>query len=89
VPQQGKYEKFDGTLKQVEQFTVQTGMPVPVQQPEARAANQQAMPSHVEAGPSELEVQLPVSGTLFRFEKILVVKDQQWFSYAYRNLTKK
>ena len=35
---------------------------------------------------SDIEVQLPLSGKVFRMEKILVIKDKQWFSYGYRNL---
>jgi len=88
VPQQGKYWDFDGTLKQVEQFTVQGAVPVRANLTAAAAVNQSAMVRRVEAGASELEVQLPVSGKLYQFEKILVVKDQQWLSYKYKNLTK-
>jgi hypothetical protein len=76
-------------MRLVENFTVPAAMPVHAKPALAAAVNRQAsVPQHVELAPAELEVQLPVSGKLYKFEKILVVKDQQWFSYRYKNLTK-
>lgn len=88
APQQGKYWEFDGTMKQVEQFTVQAPASGLVKPVDMRGLNQQCAVRYADAGPSELDVQLPVSGKLFQFEKMLVVRDQQWFSYRYKNLTK-
>jgi len=92
APEQGKYMDFEGTMRKVEQFTAMGSAPVVLaKMPVNAMVNQQAVIHRVEPGagaPSDIEVQLPVSGKPFLLEKILVVKDQQWFSYGYKNLVK-
>lgn len=91
VPEEGKYRDFDGTMRQVEAFK-SIGGAVPVARPnEAAQELQQQFVSQnsarIEAaGGSSVEVSLPISGTVFRLEKILVVDDQQWFSYEFSGL---
>lgn len=88
VPDEGKYYDFEGTLHKVKAFSVQHyGANVnnaAVANIRQVAQNQKITPGH--GGRSDIEVQLPLSGKVFRMEKILVIKDKQWFSYTYKNL---
>lgn len=90
VPEQGKYDNFAGTMKRVDQFAVEnvpSFQPVPRHVAVNAAVQLQVLekPSAPEGG--DVEIQFPVTGKSFLLEKILVVKDQQWFSYDFRKLT--
>ena len=88
VPDAGRYDDFEGTLHSVKQFSVAQHA-VALNNNAAANLRQVAQIQKVvpgQAGRSDLEVQLPLSGKVFRMEKILVIKDKQWFSYSYRNI---
>jgi hypothetical protein len=90
LPGEGKYRDFEGTLREVDRFTDVGGRVVRINNAANVQALQQAyvqkvaVPAVPGAGP--MDVHLPVSGKPRLLEKILVVKDPQWFSYAFRNL---
>lgn len=89
VPTEGKYRNFAGTLRQVESFTALGERPAHVNNsaPEdAQALQQIYVKKTPMAGNTPIEVQLPISGKIFRFEKILVLKDQEWLSYTFSGL---
>ena len=93
VPEQGRYEEFEGTLRQVDQFrrigggpalqhaNAAAGLQVMVQQD-----YQQQAEMVTQGGGQAVDVQLPVTGKVYRFEKILVLDGQPWFSYEFRRL---
>ena len=91
APSEGRYANFGGTLRRVDGFTsIKSGGTVHAAG-DRRAVNaiNQALanrktPSAATANP--VEVRLPVSGTVFHFEKILVLKDSQWVAYTYKGL---
>ena len=88
VPDAGRYDDFEGTLHSVKQLSVAQHA-VALNNNAAANLRQVAQIQKVvpgQAGRSDLEVQLPFSGKVFRMEKILVIKDKQWFSYSYRNI---
>ncbi|MCX7049274.1 MAG: hypothetical protein NTX50_27785 [Candidatus Sumerlaeota bacterium] len=91
VPKEGEYSGFAGSLRKVDAFT-QVGPAAPAVNAavEAQALQQQVVVQQAAkvsaAGASPIEVQLPVSGQVFHFEKILVIKDEQWFSYDFQKL---
>jgi hypothetical protein len=91
VPEQGRYREFDGTLRQVTEFTVVGGQAAPVGAGEAVQALQEAYVQKsaatvAAAGAQPIEVQLPITGKIIRLEKILVVQEPQWFSYTFSRL---
>jgi hypothetical protein len=93
VPEQGKYDNFKGTLRKVEQFNAPTrAMPLPAKLNNDAIKNIQqaaiAQNKPVAGNGSDIDIQLPVTGKVFFMEKVLVVKDQQWFSYDFWRLTK-
>jgi len=83
---------FAGPLRRVEAFSSISSAPTPPQ-PQLDAAAQagqmqQQMTQRLEedaraAGVTPIRVQLPVRGSLFRFEKILVFKEELWISFDY------
>lgn len=85
VPEEGRYDDFAGTLRQVEKFTPVAGDGATADRNAAAQALQQAC---VAAGPGAqpIEVQLPLSGKMYLFEKVLVLKDAQEFSYSFSRL---
>ncbi|MFC1497078.1 hypothetical protein ACFLS1_01210 [Verrucomicrobiota bacterium] len=90
VPEQGKYDDFEGTMHKVENFSaVRREVPVRVIN-NVNQMRQVAIRKPVPGGNgrTDIDVQIPLSGKSFLLEKILVIKDQQWFSYSYRNLDK-
>lgn len=95
VPAAGKYKSFEGTLREVKTFTVvgHAGGPVAAEASRQAEALQQAFQAKnaqavAASGARPIEVELPLSGQVFRLEKILVVKDKQWFSYVFSGLEK-
>ena len=88
LPTEGKYDRFDGTLRSVKQFTKVGGQAVTVNNMGNLQAIQKMLAQKVvpASGAGPMEVQLPVSGKPYLMEKILVVKDDQWLSYRFRNL---
>lgn len=84
VPNEGRYDDFDGSLRPVTAFTPIGGKAVAVDANAAQALQMTCTPPA--AGASPIEVQLPVSGKVYLFEKILAVKDAQWFSYSFSRL---
>jgi hypothetical protein len=90
LPKEGSYDDFSGSLRKVDHFTAMGGLPQPVVQNVAESvqAMQQAVvlnrPPESKGG--DMEVQLPLGGTVYLLEKILVVQDLPWFSYAYAKL---
>jgi hypothetical protein len=91
VPEQGRYSEFDGTLRGVKTFANVGGSAVPVPAADAAQVLQQAFvqkaAAHVRAaGADAIQVQLPLTGEVYRFEKVLVVSDPQWFSYQFKGL---
>nr|HPJ40161.1 hypothetical protein [Spirochaetota bacterium] len=92
VPDQGKYSSFEGTLRNVERFThidqAYDNMPVNASEQVLRQAVNIKIREHTGEQPGEyrLDINLPISGKSYQFEKILVVKDPQWLSYKYKNL---
>jgi hypothetical protein len=91
VPAEGRYDDFEGTLREVDQFSSPNYAIVnDVDVSNVAVANirqiaQQKM-QVPHGGRSDIEVQLPLGGKVYRLEKILVIKDQQWFSYNYSRL---
>lgn len=88
VPEQGKFDNFTGTMKKVEHFA-SIGQPVPariVSNVDVANAAQIACAAPAKPAGSDIDIQLPVTGRVFMLEKILVVKDQQWFTYEYWKL---
>lgn len=85
VPELGKYGKFEGTLRDVENFAKvhATGVDAAGQ---AQALQQQAKLQTKAAGATPVEVRLPIHGKVFKLEKILAVGQAQWFSYTYSNV---
>jgi len=86
VPTEGRYKNFAGTLKQVETFTALGERTVHAMNnpPDNTQAPQQMVVRRTPvAGNTPIEVQLPISGKVYRFEKILVLKDQEWISYTF------
>jgi len=86
VPTEGRYKNFAGTLKQVETFTALGERPMHAMNnaPEdTQAPQQMSVRKTSVAGNTPIEVQLPISGKVYRFEKILVLKDQEWISYTF------
>lgn len=86
VPAEGRYGYFGGTLRQVEQFTQIGGRAVKVDTGAARAIQASCDPSG--AGGAAIEVQLPLSGKTYLFEKVLVMKEAQTFTYEFWRLSR-
>jgi hypothetical protein len=83
VPSEGRYDDFTGSLRAVEKFTPIGGAAVAV---DTKAAQTLQMTCDPQAAAPGVEVQLPVSGMVYLFEKILAIKDAQWFSYSFSRL---
>ncbi len=94
LPEQGRYESFSGPLKHVEQFsdlqerTMPGGRPQVVSaQDEARQLEQavnQGLRQAAPAGVTPIQVSLPTSGKLLRFQKVLVLEgDELWVELKY------
>ena len=90
VPKEGRYRDFEGTLREVDEFT-QVGssstvnVADQVQALQQQYVDQQAAQVKA-AGASPIQVQLPVSGKGYHLEKILVIKGEQWVSFTYSGL---
>jgi hypothetical protein len=86
VPTEGRYKNFAGTLRQVEAFTTlgESHAIAANSAPEDTQTLQQLYVARTPvAGNTPIEVQLPISGKIYRFEKILVLKEQEWLSYTF------
>ena len=93
VPARGRYRDFAGTLHEVRAFTPVAGAAIPAGGVNAAQVLQQQYQQNVQAGvsaagASPIDVQLPLSGSVYRLEKILVLGDAQWFSYAFSRLAR-
>jgi hypothetical protein len=95
VPEDGRYRDFEGSLRPVKNFTPVAGARIAaIQGPQGNQVAQQLQSAFVQhnqarvakAGASPIEVQLPISGSVHRFEKILIVKGEEWLSYTYTGL---
>ncbi len=91
VPDEGRYDEFSGTLRSVEKFTAVTSSRKINSVMNNRAVSQiqqvyAGKSAKATPGTGTIKVQLPISGKLYLLEKILVVKDQQWFSYGFSRL---
>jgi len=90
VPDEGRYDDFTGTLRRLDKFShvfKKKAVPVPDINAAAQAVQQAYnMKTGGIPGNGTLGVQLPMSGKVFLLEKILVVKDSQWFSYEFKRL---
>jgi hypothetical protein len=88
LPQEGRYSDFSGTLRSVDTFTAVGSSHVMPVDNRAVSTLQQAYVGNVGQmpGAETIKVQLPVSGKVIMLEKILVVKDEQWFSYSFSRL---
>lgn len=86
VPTEGRYRNFAGTLREVEAFTTLGGRPAIATanaSDDAQTLQQVYAQKTPVAGNTPIEVQLPISGKIYRFEKILVLKEQEWLSYTF------
>ena len=94
VPEEGRYSDFEGNLREVELFT-----PIGNEALQLNVASIQRYPQDFDAEVGQrtqaivrpatddaVKVQLPVTGELYRFEKILVLDEQPWISYSYTGL---
>ncbi len=91
VPAEGRFEDFAGTLRRVEEFSSpQYAVVNHLNINDSAVANIRQIAEEKlqvpHGGRSDIEVQLPLSGKVYRMEKILVIKDKQWFSYKYSRL---
>lgn len=88
LPEEGRYGDFTGTLREVSKFTsVGTRHVAPVSNNAVRSLKQAYVANAgTRPGTETIKVQLPVSGKVVMLEKILVVKDKQWFSYGFSRL---
>jgi len=85
VPEEGRYDDFTGTLRMVEKFTSVGGVDAMAGNNNAALTLQQTC-AVAGTGARPIEVQLPLSGKLYLFEKVLVLKDTQGFSYTFSRL---
>ena len=91
VPEDGRYKEFEGTLREVEEFTafstaggqVYAANDVEILQQNFVVQNAADV---AQTGASAVDVKLPLSGKVYRFEKILVIDGEQWISYEYSGL---
>ncbi|MFT5126736.1 MAG: hypothetical protein ACI8W8_000331 [Rhodothermales bacterium] len=91
VPEDGRYKDFEGTLRQVDNYSsfssaggqVFNASDVEVLQQAYVAQNASAI---AVAGGNAVDVKLPLSGKVYRFEKILVMDGEQSVSYNYSGL---
>lgn len=88
VPEEGRYDDFDGTLRVVDRFSspqLEVSAAEAVSRAEIANLVQQKIVQADVAAP-DMEVHLPVSGKIYLMEKFLVIKDQQWIAYNYSRI---
>jgi len=94
VPKEASYGWWEGSLRHVEDFTaIQTGgVEAPQPPTDARELAQKAARRAEEAamarGLAPIRVDMPMAGKHYKFEKILVFKDELWFKYWYNGWQK-
>jgi hypothetical protein len=87
VPASGKYRNFEGPLRGVDAFTAfgHDDVQVRVQNAPNQMA-QQINQVRVQAVPvrhNAVDIKFPMTGEVYKFEKILIVKDAQWLAYDF------
>lgn len=95
VPEQGRYDDFEGTLREVEAFTNVGGQNIGInvvevhrypQDYDVEVGQRTAPVVRKPAGDDAVEVKLPITGTNYKFEKILVLDEDVWLSYSFSRL---
>jgi hypothetical protein len=99
VPEDGRYSDFKGNLREVDAFTpVKGGNDLQYNVAEVQGVqlqnnfdietSQRSVPIiNVPAATADaVKVQLPITGENYKFEKILVLDEDPWFSYSYSGL---
>lgn len=99
VPEDGRYSDFKGNLREVDSFTPVKGgndfqynvaevQSIQLQNNVNFDMGQQTAPIiNVPAATADaVKVQLPITGENYKFEKILVLDEDPWFSYSFSGL---
>ena len=94
LPKQGRYRDFGGTMREVEEFSkLRHAQAAPeivqlIEQSGQQVAMNQVFNVQQRAVPGEdaVKVNLPLDGTVVRFEKILSIQDKQNITFEYSNL---
>ncbi len=87
VPASGKYRNFEGPLRAVDAFTAFGHDDVQVRVQNApNQMGQQISQLQIQGAAvrhNAVDIKFPMTGEVYRFEKILIVKDAQWLAYDF------